>query len=406
VRRRTATAAGFLLLIVAVGWLARRATAVNGRPWAVVERGDLALSVEVWGVLRAEESAFLGPPQVERQWEFKVSWVAPEGSEVEAGAPVLRFDATELERQLEQRRNEGRQAATELDKRQVDLARSRQDLSLQLAEAEARQRRLRLQTAVPPELVAAAESDQLSLDLRLAEREVAYLKAKLAFEERRGRAELAALAEARGRAEGRVVELEAAIARMTVSAPRRGTVVYAAGRGDEEEKVKVGDSVWMGRVVLEIPDLGRMVAAGEVDEADAGRLVAGQQVRLALDAHPGIEYRGRVAEVGTSVRPRAPGSPVKVAAVEVVLDASDPQRMRPGMRFSGRIETEVHRGVLLLPADAVVRTAEGPRVVRRRGFSVEEVAPKLGRWGPQAVEVVSGLEPGDRVLRRGGAPGR
>ena len=394
-RGRGALAAGLLVAAGAAGWLVLRAAAGDGRRWAAVERGDLALTVEVRGVLQAEEAALLGPPQVERMWEFKVAHVAAEGAEVEPGAPVLGFDASDLLRQLEQRRNEGEKAGTELAKRAQDLARLEQDLRLELAEAEARLRRLDLQAAVPPELVAALESDELTLDRRLAEREVASVRAKLAFEQRRAEAELGALSEVRRRALARVAELEGDIARMTVLAPRRGTVVYAR-RGDEE-KVKVGDSVWAGRVVLEIPDLRRMVGEGEVDEADAGRVARGQPVRLTLDAHPGVEIHGRVGEVGATVGARG-GSPLKVASVRVDLEQTDPRRMRPGMRFSGRIETEVRRGVLLVPSQAVVQTAAGPRIVRRRGLSLEEVEPRLGRWGPERVEVLAGLAEGDRVL--------
>jgi HlyD family secretion protein len=276
-------------------------------------------------------------------------------------------------------------------------------LRLELAEAEGRERRLRLAAAVPPELVAALEADEVSLDLRLASLEVAHLSAKLALDERRAKAEIAALVEARQRAFGRVAELEAAIARMTVVAPRSGTVVYATD--EDRDKVKLGDSVWAGRAVLSIPDLARMVGAGKVDEADAGRLAPGQAVRFFLDAYPGSELHCRVGEVGTSVSARTPGSPVKEVSVRIDLEETDPRRMRPGMRWRGSIETELLAQVLTIPADAVTRTGSGPRVVRRRGLVVERVEPRLGRFWAGRVVVLSGLAEGDRVLR-GGEGGR
>jgi hypothetical protein len=121
-------------------------------------------------------------------------------------------------------------------------------------------------------------------------------------------------------------------------------------------------------------------------------------VRLTLDSHPGVEYAGRVAEVGRSVAGRAPGLPARVVSVRIDLEATDGRRMRPGMRFRGRIETERLQGVLLVPAEAVALTAAGPRATRRRGLALEAVEPRLGAWGKERIEVLSGLAEGDLVL--------
>ena len=80
---------------------------------------------------------------------------------------------------------------------------------------------------------------------------------------------------------------------MTVKAPRDGTVIYVTNWRDE--KMKVGDTCWRGQEVVELPDMSAMMARGQVDEADAGQVSIGQLFRIRLDAHPDVEFTGKVA---------------------------------------------------------------------------------------------------------------
>lgn len=397
--RRWLLGAITLLALGAAGWALQRRAELEGRAWVIVERADLVESIDVSGVLSAVSSIRLGPPQVEGIWEYKVTFLAPEGTEVRAGMPVARFDTAELERQLLERQAEAEQAAKELEKKAAELARRREDSRLSLANAEAALRKQRLKNRAEDDSVAAIEQKKGRLDLTLTEREVEHQTAKLELEERQGKAELERVRQRRDRAAARVRELEDGIVRMTILAPRDGTVIYPSEEGDE--RIKVGDTVWGGRTVLEIPDLSRLSAEGEVDEGDSGRLAAGQVARLSLDALPGVEILGKVESVSPSIEPKAPGSIVKALKVEIALEATDPERMRPGMRFRGTLEMARHLDVLSLPIEAVELSPEGARVRRRSLLGQETLLVELGRWGRERVEVLRGLAAGDRVLRSG-----
>jgi multidrug resistance efflux pump len=368
----------------------------RGLPELAVVRGDLPITVAVAGALRSTDSSFLGPPQIPETWNFKISFLALEGTAAPAGLPVLRFDTSELERKLLDKVAERDQAQTELEKRRVELERTVREADLKLAEARARLRRAELKTDVPEELAAAKELFGARVDRRVAAAEVASLARRLELEKRAGQAELAGLAEKRRRAAERVAEMEGFLERMTVRAPRAGTVIYASDwRGD---KVKVGDQVWQARKVLEIPDLAAMEADGRVDEADSGRLAVGQPVTLRLDAYPDRELRGRVRSIEKAVNRRERGLPVKEVALAIVLDETDTGAMRPAMRFQGEVEVERAAGVLLVPADAVRATAAGPVAWRRTLFGSAPVALTVGRRNDRFVEVLAGLAEGDRLV--------
>ena len=368
----------------------------SDQDWGEVRREDLVLGVEVSGTLDAVASASVGPPPIASQWDFKISFLAPEGAAVRQGQPVLGFDTSELETTLLEASAERDSAQTELEKKQTDLELRRREEELHLAEAEARRRRSSLKAEVPAEMVAANELRQTRSDLDLSRKEIAFRNDRLRFLKEEGRAELEALRSRRDRAAGRVSEARDAIAAMTVAAPREGTVVYVTSRG---EKKKVGDSCWRGDKVLEIPDLRRMRAVGQVDEADAGRVAPGQRVRLRLDAHPDVVFTGVVGSIRGSVQEKSRSNPVKVVELGIDLDRTDPQRMSPGMRFLGTVEIERAPRVLTVPAEAVLHRPGGPAVLRRRAGSwkTEEVRPQFGRRNERRVEVVSGLAEGDRV---------
>jgi HlyD family secretion protein len=392
---------GLLGLGVGGWWLAGRAAGEGAGGWVEVRRDDLVQGVEVTGTLAAVDSAYVRPPQIPDMWNQKIAYLAPEGAEVRAGTPVLKLDDSELQKKLVEKLGEASSAEQELEKKEANLAQAKGDDELHLAEAEARRREGAMKAEVPPELVASHDLTQARSDLALAEREIAYVKERLRLAAQSGAAERAELADKRDRAAARVAEIRRQIGQMTVRAPRAGTVVYVGDR--RGEKKKVGDSVWEGEQVIEIPVLSRMRAEAFVDEADAGRVAVGQVVRLRLDAHPDSLFTGRVASVRGAVEQKNDAERQKVVGLTVELDQTDPLRMRPGMRFQGIAETGRVDHLLLMPSEAVLATAAGPLVYRKTLLGVEAVRPRLGRRNGQAVEVLSGLAPGDRVAR---APGR
>ena len=150
---------------------------------------------------------------------------------------------------------------------------------------------------------------------------------------------------------------------------------------------------------MEIPDLNRMIAKGDVDEIDAGKVAVGQRVSLRLDAHPDDELHGTIVSAATTVQQQQnTRDPLKVLKVQIRLDKSDAAQMRPGMRFQGTIELARAKNALLVPREAVFVSPAGAAVLRRGLFGVETVPLKVGKQNDKVVEVIEGLRDSDRVL--------
>jgi multidrug efflux pump subunit AcrA (membrane-fusion protein) len=371
---------------------------------AKAERRDLVLSVDLKGEVAALDAEPIGPVRLPEVWEYRIAFLAPEGTEVKKGQPVLGFDTTNLSRQLEEKRGEAEAAGKEIDRRRRSLALARGDLELQGAQAEARRAKAALKVDVPPEVAGAIELRKARLDLELAEAEAASVARRLEAAERAALAELSVLEGRRRRAALRASQLVEAIGRMSIPSPRAGTVLYVPSWNGE--KKKVGDRCWFGEKILQVPDLARLGVQGEVDEADAGLVREGAAVTLRLDAHRDTEIRGRVRTMQRTVQRASPQLPLKVARLSVTLDEVDPGKMKPGMRVRGRVETGRVASTLTVPSDAVLPTEAGAVVWVPGGRGARRVAVTVGQRNEEWVEILSGLAEGDPVLRVGRAPGK
>jgi multidrug efflux pump subunit AcrA (membrane-fusion protein) len=77
---------------------------------------------------------------------------------------------------------------------------------------------------------------------------------------------------------------------------------------------------------------------------------------------------------------------------------ADPDLLRPGKRVHGAVLTDRHEGRLVAPAAAVRSGPSGPLVVRKTLFGGALRDVELGTRSGDRVEIVAGLEAGDRVL--------
>jgi len=398
-KRRLLIAAATLLAILTIGAVRSKIAASHAGEWVKVRHDDLILGVDATGELESASSSSLGPPQVPDMWDFKIAMLAPEGTDVKRGQPVLGFDASDLNRRLEEFRAEADSAAKEIEKTTADLQLNQKDEQLKLDDAEARMRKAELKLDAPPELVGRNERRQTEIEREALQKEIKLRRAKLTSMKTSTAEKLQLLQSKLTSARTRVTTIEQSIAMLTVRAPRDGTVVYVMNW--RNEKKKVGDSTWIGERIIEIPDLAQMRARGEVDESDAGRVSIGQRVTLRLDAHPDNEYRGRVAAIGQTVQ-RARGSKkaLKVLTVSIQLDRSDPALMRPGMRFQGMVETTRVAGATVVPVDALQIEGQSLLVTRRTPLGMETTPVTIGRRNSELAEVLRGLKAGDEVVRQ------
>jgi multidrug efflux pump subunit AcrA (membrane-fusion protein) len=174
-------------------------------------------------------------------------------------------------------------------------------------------------------------------------------------------------------------------------ARQRSLTLRAAGDGAVEQVlVEPGSRVAGGEVVARVALSDRLKAEIKVSESEAAEIVVGQPVSLkaATDA-----LSGTVAEIGP-----VPGK--ALVAVTVALD----QNPRIPVDGDHDAEAMIHVGTLadVLSVDRPAYAAAGePGTVFRvslDGSVAERVKVKFGRGSVDRIEVLYGLEAGDRIV--------
>jgi HlyD family secretion protein len=370
------------------------ADASNPQQIAPVTVGDLVQEVEVTGELKATDSVAIAPPQIPSVWEYKIAFLAEEGSRIDQGAPVVGFDTTKLADTLKNVQADLDKSQQELERRLTDVAMWRENDDLALIEARARQKRTALKVEQPSDLVASLELKKAELDHELANKEVEYAQIRATSSRERENAELSILRNRIARLRDQVEAIKKDIQRMMVKAPRAGVVVYKSDR--HGNKKKVGDNAWRGGAVVEVASLDKMYALGQIDEIELSKVSVGQKVMLRLEADLDTEYTGKIRRIDDTV---TRDGERKVLRLEVALAQADPVKMRPGMRFRGRIETGRVRSARQIPLDAVLSDERGAKVYKQRAGKLVPVVVKLGGRNDKYVQVLQGLEANDSVVR-------
>jgi len=215
----------------------------------------------------------------------------------------------------------------------------------------------------------------------------------------------------------------------------------------EGETAVVGTMNNAGTVLLELADMSVIQAEVEVDETNIPSVRMGQPAKITIDAIPDKSFKGHVTEIGNSPIQSTTANTSTTQAtnfkVVVVLDDKVPE-VRPGFTCTADITTATRKNVPAVPIPSVavreltydangqivrqskdakkrrrsssgssvetVATAaelkpgqtrketEGVFVVRDKAKTVEFVPIKMGIAGDKYFEILSGLNPGDRVV--------
>jgi len=372
-------AAGVGWLGLAEGWLATDAEA--SIPRARVQRGPVRVTVVETGELRAAQQVTISAPT-----DKTIVWLAPEGSRVAKGDPLVRFESRKYV--ISTGAAESALAVTE-----ADLRRARNDLA---AQHSAEQKALLDYQALPP----LAEKGFITKNELEA--------ARLAYEEVRSKtrsmkAQLDAAEANVARAKQDVNEQERKLGEGEIHAPRDGVVVYAVhGDGTTQRKIAVGMLPFEGMDLMYLPDPDTMLVETEISEYDLAKIRVGSEVRIRLEAYPEIPFAGRVQRVASLARQkisRATGKPtgLKIFDVEVeVLDKDE--RLRPGLTAVVEILVSEHPDALYVPLAAVFVDALDRLVAYRLNGQGWVPAPiEIAGSTDQVVIVTDGLSEGETI---------
>jgi len=171
---------------------------------------------------------------------------------------------------------------------------------------------------------------------------------------------------------------------ITLDAPATGVVV--------EKNVVEGDRIVPGQAVYRIADLSRVWIEAEVYEKDLSQVGLGQRAEVTFEAYPGRHYDAVVTYVHPTVS-------MQSRTARVRLEVPNPREaLKPGMYAQLSFRALPAPSTLVVPRSAVVTTGQRTLVFVSEGRAMlpREVVP--GRSVGQLVEILQGVEEGERVV--------
>ncbi len=161
---------------------------------------------------------------------------------------------------------------------------------------------------------------------------------------------------------------------------------------------KVGQTAGGGATLVSIlsPNAYEIVAG--VPETSIGKVAVGNKVNITFDALPGETFEGKVFYMDPA---ETVTQGVVDYKVKVSLSSTDP-RIRSGLTANLTIETRHKDNVLFLPQYAILENDQGTYVQVLQNGKTVNLPVTLGIQDERGnVEIVSGVQAGDKVLNVG-----
>jgi len=385
----------------------------GARAAATVSAGDTVLTVEprqlTETVTMTGQLAPLREVDITSPIEGKIAVVhAPFGARVEKDEVLLELDASEVRvehRNAQARHIKAQERLVQVENwdEGVEVSRSRRALAMSRLGLEDGRRRLESteflfeRGVIPESEHRAAQRDFTSrqLDLDASEQDFASIL-------KRGESELRVAKLELENASAQLNELSEALRLSVLRAPVAGVVMHPVA-GGVGERIAEGAAVSRGERLMRIGDLEGISVVGRVDETDVVQISVGKTALISGDAFAGTVLRGAVEQVSTEATETQRSLPYfDVRAVVSNLTPEERAAIRLGMSAVLDVIVRTEPEAILIPYAAVSMVDRKPFVRVLRGEEPLSVPVVVGEATISGVEILEGIDPGDRIMLPGG----
>lgn len=356
-------AAAVLLALAAGGalwWTQRGASESQAYRTAPIERGPLQATVAATGAVNPVSQVVIGTQVSGQIKEVLVDFNA----EVKAGQLIAVIDPETFEYRVRQAQADVDATQAAVLTAQANTAASRAGVSrAQTDLAEAERTHARNQSLVAQGFIAQSEADRTRAAVNTAKESLKSAQAQLGVTEAQVKSAQANVAQR----QAALAQARVDLGRTRILSPVNGIVIKRA----IERGQTVAASLQAPELFIIAQNLRDMQVDAAIDEADVGRIRTGQKATFTVDAFPGQNFEGRVAQV----RKAAQNLANVVTYVGVIAFSNPDARLLPGMTANVRIVTDQREDVLKLPNAALrvripgveppAAPADAPAVERR-----------------------------------------
>ena len=174
----------------------------------------------------------------------------------------------------------------------------------------------------------------------------------------------------------------------TLKAPFAGIVTM--------RNVEVGDILSPGSPAFRIIDMSMVKVQAGIPEKHIVLFKEGNTVAIRLDAIPDKVFKGKI----NYISPEA-STAVRTFLAEINVDNSE-GLIRAGTMGNAQILRQVIPNTIMIPLNALVESQTGRSVfIARNDNTAEERTVEIGTADDTMIRIVTGVNPGDRVIVKG-----
>ncbi len=389
-----------LLVLLAVGgasagvYRLRQIQSAVILPVAPARQGDFMVIIRCRGELKSGRSVQIYTPMVPN---LRIAWMTPPGEKVEKGETIVKFDSSSAEQQLQQKDAQLKQAQATLDQAVAQAKITAEQDQSDLADAKYTVEKAQLEVS-KQEIVSRIAGEESKVDLGVAEQKLKVQEATVALHAASDRSKIASLTRLRDQAAGYVDLTKSRISQMELKAPLPGYLVFAPNYSQgwmNAKPFKVGDNVFAGMGLAEMPDLETLQMDAKVEEIDRGRIGVGNDVRVRVDSLPELTMPAKIGQISLLAEATNEFPPTRNFRAYAPIPHPDP-RLRPGM--NGGMDIIINRipNAISIPAKALFTRAGKPIVYLANNGHYRPVEVEVQARNPDEL-AVAGVPAGSMV---------
>ena len=338
----------------------RQTQTAENFPVAPARKGEFLVIIRCRGELKATRSVQVYAPLVP---QLRIAWLAPSGQSIKEGDPLIKFDSSASQLQLQQNTAALNQAQATLDQAVAQSKITAEQDRSDLADAQYNVEKAKLEVA-KQSLLGQIQADESKIALDLAGQKLKMEQATVNLHATSDRSKIDSLTRQRDKTKADVELTKSRIAQMEIAAPISGFLVFSTnytGGWIDAKPFKVGDNVFAGMSLAEIPDLKTLQMEAKIEETDRGRINVGQEVRVRVDSLPELAIPGKVGQISPLAEQSYEFPPTRSFKAWAPLLNPD-TRLQPGM--NGGMDIIINRipDAISIPAKALFTKAGKPVV--------------------------------------------
>ena len=362
-----------------------------------VTKSKFTRRVAADGNLRAVKATPVAAPQAGNLGGLKIAWVATDGTLVKKDEVLVKFDPSDPEKQLRDGEADRAKADAQLRSETIKSKAAVADRETDAALAKDELDRTRKFQSKDEMVFSRNQIIESQIDEQLANKKEEHAEETKQIEGKRSRSNTAVIAVERKKADLAVTHASQALQKMQILAPHDG--IFVMKRNWRGELPKLGDMVWPGQPVGEIPLLDDMEAEVYVLEVDGAGLVEKQPAEVVVEARPDQTFHGKIRVVDKLAQPRDQGSPVNYFGVTIALDTTDKAIMKPGQRVRATLVLD-QEDAIVVPRQAVFEKDGKPIIYKQTDTGFAATSVEVGVASAGRVVIKKGLAEGDRIALR------